>query len=141
MTITEVSKKYGVSTDTLRYYERIGLIPPVPRNGSGIRDYDAASLGWVELIKCMRSAGVGIEALIQYSRLFQQGEETLEQRKALLMEQRRQLLERMEDMQRSLDRLNQKIENYENFLGRKERELRGQSEPSETERDVCPEPS
>ena len=124
MTISEVSKRYELSADTLRYYERIGLIPPVPRNGSGVRDYDAASLGWVELVKCMRAAGVSIETLIEYNRLFQQGEETLEARKALLVEQRRQLLERMEDMQRSLDRLDQKIEGYEKGLACKERELR-----------------
>lgn len=125
MTIREVSERYGLSADTLRYYERVGLIPPVPRAGSGARNYDAASLGWVELIKCMRSAGVGIEALCEYCRLFQQGEDTLEARKALLIEQRRQLLERMEDMRRSLDRLDEKIQNYEQGLARKERELRG----------------
>lgn len=125
MTIREVSERYGLSADTLRYYERVGLIPPVPRTGGGVRDYDAASLGWVELIKCMRSAGVGIETLTEYCRLFQQGEETLGARKALLVEQRRQLLERMEDMQRSLDRLNEKIEHYEQGLAQKERELRG----------------
>ena len=124
MTISEVSKQYGVSADTLRYYERIGLIPPVPRI-NGVRNYDASSLSWVELVKCMRSAGVGIEALMEYARLFQQGEETLEARKALLVEQRRQMLARMEDMQRSLERLNQKIENYEQGLAQKERELRG----------------
>ena len=125
MTIREVSERYGLSADTLRYYERVGLIPPVPRSRGGARDYDAASLGWVELIKCMRSAGVGIEALTEYCRLFQQGEETQEARKARLEEQRRQLLERMKDMQRSLNRLNEKIENYEQGLARKERELRG----------------
>ncbi len=119
MTISEVSKKYALTTDTLRYYERIGLIPRVPRNSSGIRDYDEASLGWVELIKCMRSAGVGIEALIEYGRLFQQGEATIAERKALLVEQRRQLLERMEDMQRSLERLDRKIEWHEELLGGK----------------------
>ncbi|MCI8817545.1 MAG: MerR family transcriptional regulator [Oscillibacter sp.] len=124
MTISEVSKQYGVSADTLRYYERIGLIPPVPRI-NGARNYDASSLSWVELVKCMRSAGVGIEALMEYARLFQQGGETLEARKALLVEQRRQMLARMEDMQRSLERLNQKIENYEQGLAKKERELRG----------------
>ena len=125
MTIQEVSRRYGLSADTLRYYERVGLIPPVPRTRGGARDYDGPSLGWVELIKCMRSAGVGIEALCEYCRLFQQGEETMGQRKQLLIEQRRQLLERMEDMQRSLDRLNEKIENYDQGLARKERELRG----------------
>ena len=63
MTIAEVSKKYEISADTLRYYERVGLIPPVPRTSGGIRDYDEASCGWIELMKCLRAAGVQIEAL------------------------------------------------------------------------------
>ena len=116
MTIAEVSKKYELSADTLRYYERIGLVPPVPRNKSGIRDYDTESCQWVELMKCMRSAGVQIEALIKYVDLFQQGDATLDARKALLMDQRDRLVARMADMQASLDRLNQKIENYEHIL-------------------------
>ena len=66
MTIAETAKKYDISADTLRYYERIGLIPPVPRTRSGIRDYDESSCGWVEFIKCMRGAGLQIEALIEY---------------------------------------------------------------------------
>ena len=109
MTITQASKKYDISVDTLRYYERIGLIPPVPRTSSGVRDYDEASCGWIELMKCMRAAGVQIEALIRYVALFRQGDETLEERRALLDEQREQLTARMADMQHSLDRLNEKI--------------------------------
>ena len=123
MTIAEVSKKYDISADTLRYYERIGLFPPVPRNKSGIRDYDEASCGWIELMKCMRAAGVQIEALIEYVALFQQGDSTINARKELLMEQRDQLMERMADMQQSLDRLNHKIERYEQVLVQKEKEL------------------
>lgn len=124
MTIMEVSRRYGLSADTLRYYERVGLIPPVPRTSGGMRDYDEASLGWVELIKCMRAAGVSIEALTEYCRLYQLGEDTMEARKALLMEQRRQLLERLEDIRMSLERLDQKIEGYEQGLACKERVLR-----------------
>ena len=124
MTITEVSRKYGVTPDTLRYYERIGLIPPVPRTKGGVRDYDAESCGWVELMRCMRSAGVQIEALIKYVELFRQGEETIEARKAILLDQRDQIVERMAEMQRSLDRLNAKIEGYEQGLLKKERQLR-----------------
>ena len=124
MTIAEVSKKYELSADTLRYYERIGLVPPVPRNKSGIRDYDTESCQWVELMKCMRSAGVQIEALIEYVALFQQGDETICARKALLIEQRDQLVERMAEMQRSLDRLNDKIERYDQGLMTKEKLLR-----------------
>ena len=67
MTIKEVSQKYDLSPDTIRYYERIGLIPPVPRKPNGIRDFDQESCNWIEFIKCMRSAGVQIEALIMFT--------------------------------------------------------------------------
>ena len=112
MTIAETAKKYDISADTLRYYERIGLIPPVPRTKSGIRDYDESSCGWVEFIKCMRGAGLQIEALIEYVSLFQQGDETSDARKAILIEQREQLAERITQMQQTLKRLDSKIENY-----------------------------
>lgn len=116
MTIAETSRKYSITADTLRYYERIGIIPPVPRTKGGIRDYDEESCRWIELMKCLRSAGVQIEALIEYAALCRQGAGTEERRKAILMEQREQLLTRMEEMQQSLDRLNYKIENYEHIL-------------------------
>lgn len=124
MTIAEVSKKFDMTADTLRYYERIGLIPPVPRTKSGLRDYDEDSCRWIELMKCMRSAGVQIEALIEYVALFQKGDETIDARKALLNEQRDQLIAHMADMQRSLDRLNDKIDRYEQGLMTKERLLK-----------------
>ena len=124
MTIAEVSRKYDISADTLRYYERIGLIPPVPRSKSGIRDYDEESCGWIQLMKCMRAAGVQIEALIEYVDLFQQGDATLDARKALLVEQRDQLVSRMAEMQASLDLLNQKIDRYEQGMMTAEQQLR-----------------
>ena len=85
MTIAEVSRQFDITPDTLRYYERIGLIPPVPRTKSGIRDYDQTSCSWIEFIKCMRAAGLQIEALIEYVALFQQGDSTIGTRKALLL--------------------------------------------------------
>ena len=132
MTIAEVSKKYDISADTLRYYERIGLLPPVPRNKSGIRNYDEESCGWIELMKCMRAAGVQIEALIEYVALFRRGDETLDARKAILIEQRAQLAARMADMQRSLDRLDYKISMYEQGQMRVEKRLQKQQEARET---------
>lgn len=124
MTIAEVCKKYDITADTLRYYERIGLIPRVPRTSGGIRDYDEESCGWIELMKCMRKAGVEIEALIEYVALFKQGDETIDARKGILVEQRRRLEERMADMQRSLDTLNLKIRKYEQGLMKKEQLLK-----------------
>lgn len=86
MKIAEVSKRYGVSTDTLRYYERIGLLRHVPRNKSGIRDYDEASCNAVEFVKCMRDAGMSIESLVEYMELLEQGDETTAARKGASFE-------------------------------------------------------
>ena len=121
MTIAEVSKKYGLSADTLRYYERIGLIPGVRRKENGIRDYSESDCNWVEFIKCMRAAGIQVEALIEYVALFQQGDDTQEARKQILLEQ---LLARMEDMQRTLARLDKKIAHYDECLRFTEKKLR-----------------
>jgi len=123
MKIAEVSEKHGLTTDTLRYYERIGLIRPVNRNTSGIRDYNEIDLRQVDFIKCMRSAGLSIEVLIEYVGLVQQGDETIEARKDILKEQREQLRDRMKEMQKTLDILDHKIEVYENAVLKKEQEM------------------
>ena len=109
MTITEVSKKFELSQDTLRYYERIGLIPPVNRNKSGVRDYVEEDCKWVEFIKCMRGAGLPIEVLIEYVNLCKQGDKTFYARKELLKEQRINLSQKIEDMKKTLERLDYKI--------------------------------
>ena len=123
MRISEVSEQYDLSLDTLRYYERIGLLPPVNRNESGIRDYSELDLRRVEFVKCMRSAGLPIEVLIRYVGLVQQGDVTIETRKEILEEQREALAARMEEMQKTLDLLDHKIEVYENVLLKKEKEM------------------
>ena len=123
MKIMEVSEQYGISSDTLRYYERIGLIPSVNRNKSGIRDYSELDMRRVEFIKCMRSAGLPIEVLIEYVGLVQRGDKTIEARKEILKEQRKQLMARMKEMQKTLELLDHKIEVYENAVLKKEKEI------------------
>ena len=123
MKIAEVSKRYSMTSDTLRYYERIGLIQPVNRERSGIRDYNETDLRRVEFIKCMRSAGLPIETLIEYVGLVQQGDGTIEARKDILIEQRELLAARMKEMQKTLDILDHKIEVYENAVLKKEQEM------------------
>lgn len=113
MTIAEVSKTFGLTADTLRYYERIGLIPPVKRSSSGIRDYDEKDWNWVEFIKCMRGVGIPVEMLIEYVAMFRLGKETIAARKALLVEQRQQLADKIVAMQAVLERLDMKIDGYE----------------------------
>lgn len=124
MTITEVSKKYGLSADTLRYYERVGLIPKVNRNKSGVRDYTQEDCNWVEFIKCMRGAGLPIEVLIDYVSMFQQGDSTIDTRKELLIDQRKALAEKIEEMKKTLERLDYKIDLYEKGLIMSEKDLR-----------------
>jgi len=113
VTISEVSKKCEISPDTLRYYERIGLIPKIYRNGNGIREYTEEDCRWIEFVKCMRGAGIQVEALIEYIKLFQEGDSTIEARKKILIEQRDHLIDNIEKMQKALERLNFKIKRYE----------------------------
>ncbi len=112
MTIAEVSKKYDITQDTLRYYERIGLLPEVPRTKSGIRNFDEQSCKWVEFIKCMRSAGMTIEILLDYMALFKQGKETVSERKNLLIGQRQVLEKKKQEIENTIKRLDYKIELY-----------------------------
>lgn len=113
MTIKEVSEKFGISQDTLRYYERVGMIPHVTRTAGGIRNYQESDLGWVEMALCMRSAGLPIEAMIEYVRLFQEGDETIPARLQLLLDQREALIEQQTQIDSTLKRLNYKISRYE----------------------------
>jgi DNA-binding transcriptional MerR regulator len=124
MTIAEVSKKYDLTADTLRYYERIGLLPSVNRNSSGNRDYTEEDCRWVHFIKCMRSAGLSIEILIEYVSLFQQGKETIEARKELLVDQRKQIAEKIEELQNTLSYLDNKIDGYEDRMMKFEEHLK-----------------
>jgi len=123
MKIANVSEQYGISTDTLRYYERVGLIPHVNRNESGIRDYNELDLRRVDFIKCMRSAGLPIEVLIEYVELVQRGDKTMEARKEILIEQREILVAKMKELQKTLDILDHKIEVFENAVLKKEKEM------------------
>lgn len=120
MTIAEVGKKYNLTPDTLRYYERIGLLQGVPRNKNGIRNYDEKTCKRIEFIKCMRDADVEIEILIEYMSLFEKGKSTVEARKKLLEEQREKLLVKQKSINETIDRLNYKINLYEEIaLGKR----------------------
>ena len=122
MTISEVSKKYDISTDTLRYYERIGLIPKVGKNKSGNRDFTETDCNWVEFIKCMRGAGISVESLIDYVKLFQEGDSTINARKQILVEEYEILSEKIKNLQQVQERLKLKIEFYnKNILECEER--------------------
>ena len=122
MTIKEVSEKYELTPDTLRYYEKIGLINNVPRS-NGIRNYDEKSCKRIEFIKCMRSAGVQIDILLKYMKLLDLGKSTVMLRKDLLEEQRKKLLEHKNDIEKTIERLNYKIDIYNEIISGKRKDF------------------
>lgn len=123
MRIAEVAEKYDISADTLRYYEKAGLIPRVDRTASGIRDYDEKACASIEFVKCMRGANVSIEALARYMKLLEQGNKTAAERKAILVEQREEAQKKVEQIQAGIERLDHKIANYDKLIAQAEREL------------------
>ena len=116
MTISEVSRKYDLTQDTLRYYERAGMIPPVHRTAGGLRDYSEEDCSWVELVKCMRSAGLSVEAIIEYVHLAQERDCTIARRHQLLIKQRELLQKKQESIRQTIERLDYKISRYDAAL-------------------------
>lgn len=113
MTIKEVSEKYGITQDTLRYYEKAGIIPRIARTPGGVRDYQPEDLGWIEHVVCLRNAGMPVESLVEYLRLSQQGDDTFSERLELLKEQKENLKMQQRKLQDAMDRLDFKISRYQ----------------------------
>ena len=124
MTIAEVSKKYQISADTLRYYEKEGLIPYVNRTEGGMRNYTEEDCARIGFVKCMRSAGLSIEVLQKYFELFKRGKSTLKARRELLATERKALQGRLEELQDTLKRLDYKISVYDKAIASKDKELK-----------------
>ena len=116
MTIREIAAKTNMSTDTLRYYERIGLLPPVPRNAAGIRNYDEYFVNFINFIKKLKASGMSLEHIIDYIRLAEMGDATIQERKKLLAEARETLLEKINSLQLVAELADYQLRNYENLL-------------------------
>lgn len=113
MTIKQVCQRYGLTQDTLRYYEKIGVIPQVHRSSSGIRDYDEQDLSWVENAVCLRSAGVPVESIAEYVKLYQAGDETFAARRDLLSRVLSELTEQRSQLDAAIQKLTYKVGRYE----------------------------
>ncbi|MGX7243231.1 MerR family transcriptional regulator [Enterococcus quebecensis] len=124
MNIKKVSELSGVSADTIRYYERIGLIPPVKRSVSGIRDFDEEDLRWLVFSRQMRNAGLSIESLVKYLTLFQVGNETVSARKEIIALQITELKEKASELNTAIERLEFKLANYDEHMIPAENALR-----------------
>lgn len=123
MNIKKVSELTGISADTIRYYERIGLIPPVGRNAVGVRDFTQTDIDVLEFVRCFRTAGVSVESLIDYIQLIPQGDETIPGRLAILQDEKEKLESHIQQLQEALNRLNYKIANYQRKVLSREHDL------------------
>ena len=119
MTIGEVSRKYNITEDTLRYYEKVGLIDAVQKNKSGIRDYGETSISQVEFVKCMRCANIPIEALKRYMDLYKKGDKTINERRNILLEQKENVEAQIHELEAAKKRLEYKIELYDKRIPEK----------------------
>ena len=113
MQISEVAEKFGLTQDTLRYYEREGLIGPISKGKNGIRNYSEEDIKRIQFVKCMRTAGVEISMLKKYIKLLDGGDNTVKERREILVEQRKILKKKLDAMQEAYDKLNMKIDLYD----------------------------
>ena len=127
MTIKEVCSRFNVSPDTLRYYERVRVIPEVHRTAGGIRDYTDDDIKWVETATCFRSAGMPIELLIEYVKLFREGDHTIQARCDLLKEARERILAERKKFDDALAKMDYKIKVYEKAVETGKLEWDGES--------------
>lgn len=116
MTIEEISQEIGLSADTLRYYEKIGLLPNVPRDNSGKRNYDENFINWIKFIQTLKNSGMSLNDIIEYINLAKCGNNTYQERKNLLIKSKQILLEKMSNLQSMIEKANYQINNYDNIL-------------------------
>ena len=123
MTIKEAAEMTGISVDNLRYYERIGMIPPVPRTASGIRDYNGMTLHWIEFVMRFKQAGVPLEGIIEYMKMAEGGKQTENARRTILEETRDAIEAKIDELMQCRDIVQYKLDNYYNVVAPQTREL------------------
>ena len=117
MNIKKVSEQLGISSDTIRYYERIGLVPPINRDKNGVRNFTDIDIQRLDFIKCMRHAGLSIESLHEYMHLYSLNDDrTIPARKRILEEEVEKLDERIASLQETRAYLQHKIDVYDSQL-------------------------
>jgi DNA-binding transcriptional MerR regulator len=115
LTIAEVAGLSGLSSHTLRYYERIGLVDPIARVHGGQRRYDAGDLAWLAFLQRLRATGMSIRDMQRFAELRRHGDTTISERRALLEAHRDEVVERIAELQRDLHTVTEKITHYQNL--------------------------
>ncbi len=114
--IGQAAKKMGLTTHTLRYYEKEGLLPFVRKTSSGLRVFSEADLEWLVIIECLKGTGLQIKDIKQYIDWFQEGNSTLQQRLDMFKRQKQKLKSEMEKLNEHMEKINFKIAYYEDAV-------------------------
>jgi DNA-binding transcriptional MerR regulator len=112
MKIGELAKRSGLSAHTLRYYERIGLLPFAHRDQGGQRDYDASILIWIEFLGRLKATGMPISEMLRYAALRERGPETEAERCQILAQHRDRVRTQAVELANCLLVLDKKIAGY-----------------------------
>ena len=112
----EVAEMTGLSTATLRYYEREQLMPQIARNDQKYRQYAEEDIEWIKMIQCMRRANIPIQSIKEYTALLIQGGETLEQRFVMVQNHMEDIKKQMICLQNAFDLTHKKLLFYEKLL-------------------------
>ncbi len=111
--IGQVAQKTGLSTHTLRYYEKEGLLPFVKKSGSGLRIFSDSDLGWLAMIECLKETGMPLKGVKQYIDWFIEGDSTLQNRLDMFRAQKTHIEEQIAQLQKHMEKINYKIKLYE----------------------------
>ena len=112
-TVGEMAKRLEVPASTLRYYDKEGLLPFVERSSGGIRMFRDSDFEWLQVIGCMKKAGMSIRDIRQYIQLALQGDDTIDTRLKMFQHQREVLVQQMAEMQHTLETVEYKCWFYE----------------------------
>jgi DNA-binding transcriptional MerR regulator len=111
--IAEVAEKTNLTSHTLRYYEKEGLLPFVDRSDSGNRDFKDKDLEWLELICCIKNTGMSIKKIKEVIGLYLKGDHTLDIRREIFINHREEVINQIAELQKNLDKINCKINYYD----------------------------
>lgn len=122
--IKQVAEKFHLTTHTLRYYDKEGLLPSVKRTESGMRRFDEEDIEWLGLVCCLKNTGMSIKEIKQFIEWCMQGDDTVPQRLDLLCQHRKHVVEEISQLEQNLKKIDWKI-NYYSSLNHKVRENKG----------------
>ncbi len=132
--IGEVAKRVGVTTYTLRFYEKEGLLPHIHKNSAGIRRFSEQDLNWLEIVECLKSTGLPLKEIKHYLELIKDGDSTLKERMQIFLAQKARLEHQIKALRDNMEKINFKIKYYKAAIKDGESQVYEKNEALKAER-------